>query len=216
MSPRPRTVTDEAILTATATVVSRLGPARLTLADIGREVGLSPATLLQRFGSKRALLLKLAKLGADMVDACFAPLRNASSPLAALVSTATAITQYMRTPEELANGLAFLQMDVSDPEFHAFALEHSRQTAAGYRMLLDAAVEKGELRRCDTARLARAITALSGGSLIEWAIHRKGSAAAWVRQDIETLLEPYRATARTPRRTPAESRPPRRARKAAR
>lgn len=212
MSPRQRSVSDEAILGATAVVVSRLGPARMTLADIGKEVGLSPATLLQRFGSKRGLLLKLAQLGAEMVAPCFAPLYHATSPIAALIAAATAITQHMRTPEQLANGLAFLQMDVSDPEFHAFALEHSRQIIAGYRTLLDAAVAKGELRPCDTARLARAVTALSGGSLIEWAIHRKGTAAAWVRQDIESLLDPYRAATTVPvapaaRRAPASATP---------
>lgn len=207
MSPRQRSVSDDAILGATAVVVSRLGPARMTLADIGKEVGLSPATLLQRFGSKRGLLLKLAQLGAEMVAPCFAPLRGAASPMAALISAATAITQHMSTPEQLANGLAFVQMDVSDPEFHAFALEHSRQTIAGYRMLLDAAVAQGELRPCDTARLARAVTALSGGSLIEWAIHRKGTAAAWVRQDIESLLDPYRAAVPAARRAPASAKP---------
>jgi hypothetical protein len=98
----------------------------------------------------------------------------------------------MNTPEELANGLAFLQIDVSDPDFHALALEQSRRTVAGYRLLLDAAVAAGELMPCDTARLARTVAALSGGSLIAWAIHRKGTAAGWVRHDIETLLDPYR------------------------
>ncbi|MCA1563440.1 MAG: TetR/AcrR family transcriptional regulator, partial [Acidobacteria bacterium] len=38
-------------------VMARLGPVRLTLADVAREIGLSPATLVQRFGSKRGLLL---------------------------------------------------------------------------------------------------------------------------------------------------------------
>src|SRR5262245_45373389 len=83
--PRPRTATDAAILEAAHRVIARLGPARVTLADVGREAGLSPATLVQRFGSKRGLLLALARAAAGSVGDCFAAVRAAhASPLAAL------------------------------------------------------------------------------------------------------------------------------------
>jgi AcrR family transcriptional regulator len=58
--PRARSVPDAEILKAAARVIGRNGPLKLTLADVGREVGLAPATLLQRFGSKRGLRLALA------------------------------------------------------------------------------------------------------------------------------------------------------------
>ena len=63
MSPRPRATSDEDLLAATHRVVSRLGP-NLTLADVAKEAGVSPATLMQRFGSKRGLLLAFAAAGA--------------------------------------------------------------------------------------------------------------------------------------------------------
>ena len=44
----------------------------------------------------------------------------------------------------------------------------------------------------DPGGLARAVAALAGGSLIAWAIHREGSAEKWVRDDLATLLEPFR------------------------
>jgi AcrR family transcriptional regulator len=213
MSPRPRTVTDEEILGATARAISRLGPARFTLADVARDVGLSPATLLQRFGSKRDLLLALAGLGVDSVDACFDAVRAAhpTSPLAALVEAATEMTRHMQTPEELANGLAFLQIDLSDPDFHRLALENSNLIQAGYRALLDDAVAAGELLPCDTTRLARAVGAISGGSPIAWAIHREGSAEGWVREDLATLLGPYRREkAKATRKKRKASKPARR------
>jgi len=56
MSPRPRLASDEDILMAAFRAIARLGPARLTLADVAREAGVSAAALVQRFGSKRALL----------------------------------------------------------------------------------------------------------------------------------------------------------------
>lgn len=190
---RPRTVADADILSALHAVVSRLGPARMTLADIGAEVGLSAAALVQRFGSKRGLLLAFARAGAETADMCFEGVREAhASPLDALIAAATLMTRSMGTPEELANGLAFLQMDIADREFRAHALESFRKTQAGYKALLDDAVRAGELRPCDTAKLAHAVGAVGGGSLIAWAVWQKGTADRWVRRDLETLLEPYR------------------------
>ena len=199
--PRPKTASDAAILEGAYRAISRLGPNRLTLADVAKEVNLSPATLVQRFGTKRGLLLALAKMAPESVGDCFAAIRAAHpSPLAALIAAATEMTRHMKTPEELANGLAFLQMDMSDPEFHALALENSKRILAGYRALIEDAVAARELISCDAARLARTVDAVAGGSLIAWAIHRKGSAEAWVRADLATLIEPYRAGRDTKKR----------------
>jgi len=208
MSPRPRTVPDEAILQATAHIIGELGPARFTLADVAGEVGLSPATLVQRFGSKRGLLLALAGSSVAYVDACFAALRAShASPLDALHAAATEMASHVESPESLANHLAFLQIDLSDPEFHRLALENSELVTAGYRTLIEDAVAAGELAPCDAARLARAVGAMAGGSLIAWAIARDGKVIDYVRHDIETLLAPYRANDGRPTPTPGLARP---------
>ncbi|WP_370103536.1 helix-turn-helix domain-containing protein [Streptacidiphilus sp. MAP12-20] len=52
---------DSAILAAAVRVMGRTGPVRLTPALIAEEVGLVPGTLMQRFGSKRGLLLALSE-----------------------------------------------------------------------------------------------------------------------------------------------------------
>jgi AcrR family transcriptional regulator len=194
VSPRPRTVSDDDILAATGRAMSKVPPTRFTLADVAREVGLAPATLVQRFGSKRGLLLALASQSAASMDACFDAVRHAhASPLDALLDAATAMARFSKSPEELANSIAYLQIDLSDPDFHRHILASSRASQRGYRALLDEAVARKELEPCDTERLARAVDALAGGSLIGWAIHRKGKAESWVRKDLETLLAPYRA-----------------------
>ena len=51
------------------------------------------------------------------------------------------------SPETLANHLAFLQIDLSDPEFHQLALAYTTTVREEIKRLLDAAVEAGELRR---------------------------------------------------------------------
>jgi AcrR family transcriptional regulator len=195
LSPRQRTVTDATILDATARMVSRIGPLKLTLADVGEAVGLAPATLLQRFGSKRGLLLALVEQSVETVPASFDRVRALhASPLDAAVAAASFMAEHVRTPDELANNLAFFQIDLSDEEFHRLALEHSRRVRAGYRALLDDAIAAGELTSCDTAALASALQAVAAGSLLNWAIHREGSVGEWVRADLETLVAPYRTS----------------------
>jgi AcrR family transcriptional regulator len=202
MTPRPRTVADADILAAAYRVMSRVRPTKLTLAAIATEAGLAPATLVQRFGSKRGLLLALSSGAAEFVDSCFAQMRaQHASPMAGLVAAATVMALSTTTPEEMANHLAYLQIDVSDPEFHRHILDNTQRTIAGYRALLDEAVAAGELLPCDTARLARAISSMSGGSLLSWAILREGSSLDWVRGDLATLLDPYRPVSAPASRT---------------
>jgi AcrR family transcriptional regulator len=197
MSPRPRLKPDSDVLAGVARVIERLGPSRFTLSDVAKEVGLAPATLMQRFGSKRGLLLAVARQGASGVHEEFGRLRAASrSPLQAIEAVARCMAGMAKTPEALANHLAFLEMDLSDRDFHRLALAHSRQFQAELRALLDEAVRARELRRCPTARLANAVQAIISGSLLGWAIHRDGKAEVTILSNLDTLLRPYRVASR--------------------
>jgi AcrR family transcriptional regulator len=201
---RHRTQPNSDVLAGTIRVISRVGPARFTLADVAAEVGLAPATLLQRFGSKRGLLLAVASQAATEVEECFSQARSPNrSPLAALNAALREMTQYARSPEEMANGLAFLELDLTDPDFHRLARRSSKAVLAGYRALLDDAIAAHELVACDTGRLARAIQALANGSMLAWAIHREGTLADWLRRDVATLLDPFRARNKRARRESA-------------
>ena len=120
--PRPRTIGDDAVLDAAATLIGRVGPAKLTLAHVAAEAGLAPATLLQRFGSKRGLLLAVARRPVDLAAEFGAARAEEPARLGALVAALVALTRTVRTPETLANSIAFLQLDLADPEFHTEAL----------------------------------------------------------------------------------------------
>ena len=174
--PPPEGQRPEDILKAAFRAISRLGPARLTLADVAEEAGVSAAALVQRFGSKRALLLAAAKDAAQGGDYIFPGLRaRHSSPVAALLGLADCMALMGTTPAEIAHNLAFLQIDLTDPDFHRHALAASTGTRAGIRALVKDAVAAGELRRCDTGRLAAALQATFNGSLLGWAIHRRAN-----------------------------------------
>lgn len=192
MSPRPRATSDSAILIAAHRAVTRVGPMRLTLADVAREAGVSPATLVQRFGSKRQLLLALVAASSGDAEDQWAPIQALArqSPRKALFAYAECMAGLAPTPEALANQLSFLQMDLVDPEFHRVAVAHARETLTFLKKTLDDAVAMGELTPCNTKRLARAVQATVGGSLVQWAIDRDGQLRSRLREDLDTLLQP--------------------------
>lgn len=193
MSPRPRETSDEEILAATARVMQRLSPAQLTLSEVAKEAGVVPATLIQRFGTKRDLLLAVCGAAPSAVPAQFAEARRRfRGPLATLIGLMVECTSFAPTPEAVANGLAYLQVDLTDPEFRAITLAQSRATRKEIRKLLDEAVVARELKPCNPARLAHLVHVTFGGSMLDWAIYRKGSVANWVRRDLVNLLAPYR------------------------
>jgi AcrR family transcriptional regulator len=203
MSPRPRETSDEEILAATARVMQRRSPTQLTLADVAKEAGVVPATLIQRFGTKRGLLLALCSTAPGGVPQQFAAARaKHKSPLKALIELYAECTAFAPTPEAMANGLAYLQIDLVDPDFHAITLAQFRALRDETQKLLDEAVAAGELRKCDTAKLARLIQHVNGGAMLSWAVYREGSVAGWVRGDLEALLRPYRRLPRAAQQPP--------------
>lgn len=193
MSPRPRQTSDEEILAATARVMQRRNPAQLTLADVANEAGVVPATLIQRFGTKRGLLLALCRAAPASVPQEFAGARaKYKSPITTLIELYSKCSAFAPTPEAMANGLAYLQIDLTDPEFHAITLAQFRAIRDETRKLLDEAVTARELRECDTAELAGLIQQLNGGAMLAWAVYRQGSVDSWVRRELKALLAPYR------------------------
>src|SRR5580704_9231618 len=78
----------------------------------------------------------------------------------------------------MANHLAYLQIDLTDPEFHAILLTQYVTTRDETRKLLDDAVTARELKTCDTADLARLVQQVNGGARLDWAVYRKGPLAA--------------------------------------
>jgi AcrR family transcriptional regulator len=190
--PRPRTVSDEAILDAVLDLAHRIGPARLTFAAVAAEVGLSAATLVQRFGTKRDLLLAADKRGVDLwVGALDGS--TAASPLTRVVEGLVRAVGDVATPELMANSVAMLQLDLADPDFHAETLRGAREVRAHIERDLSEALDAGELRAdTDVASLATLVETTYHGAMIGWAIHRERPLADWMREQVEAVLAPHR------------------------
>jgi AcrR family transcriptional regulator len=193
MSPRPRLTSDAEILAAAARVMQRRSPVELTLADVAREAGVVPATLIQRFGTKRALLLANCRAWtADVASRFDAARAKYRSPLQTLVWLYAESSGFVATPESIANHLAYVQIDLTDAEFHRVLLAQSETMHKETKKLLEEAVVLRELRPCHTAELADLIQDVNSGAMLGWAIYRKGSLASWIRRSLHVLLRPYR------------------------
>jgi AcrR family transcriptional regulator len=194
MTPRPRETSDAEILAAAARVMQRRSPVDLTLADVAKEAGVVPATIIQRFGTKRELLLAICKTYTAEVAGQFAVARaQYGSPLKTISELFVQCSSFAATPESMANGLAYLQIDLADPEFHAVLLKQSMSVRDETKQLLDDAVTAHELKPCNTAELARLVQQVNSGAMLDWAVYRKGSLAVCIRGSLEALLAPYRS-----------------------
>jgi AcrR family transcriptional regulator len=187
--PRPRTISDEAILEALTRVVSRDGPAQLTVAAVASEAGIAPATLIQRFGSRRAMLLALHEHDASrMRRRLQVPADHPGSIIQALIDNLVALSHPLADPVSFSNHLAVLHQDLSDPAFHARAQTYARAMREEIHLALQAAVAAGELLADDLEQLARSIQTVYNGTLITWAIDRDGPLELSLRRELEAAI----------------------------
>ncbi len=196
MSPRPRKVSDEEVFAAAYRATARLAPSELTLAEIAAEAGVTAGALAQRFGSKRALLLALSRAAAASSGDLIKQLRAAQpSPLATLRAYAECMAGLAQSPAALARNLAYLQIDLADPEFREQLALHARTTRAGLRDLIAEAVATGELRsNTDVDALARTVEITVSGALMTWAMYEdEGPADHWMRDAVDAVLAPHRS-----------------------
>jgi AcrR family transcriptional regulator len=188
--------------------MTRYGPQELTLAHIAAEAGVTAGRLVQRFGSKRALLLALSNRFGRGGGEMFAAMRRASpSPLGALRAYAACMAGLAPTPDALSRNLAYLQIDLTDPEFRANLLANARATRRQLEALVREAAKGGELAEATPVRqLARTVETVVSGALMTWACYQEGTAERWLAREVEAVLEPYLSD-------PGPRRPHRRARR---
>ncbi|MFI5455744.1 MAG: TetR family transcriptional regulator C-terminal domain-containing protein [Isosphaerales bacterium] len=94
-----------------------------------------------------------------------------------------------RGVDHLRRLLAYLQLDLTDPDLHRHVRAQASATRAAVRELLEDAIAAGELApTVDTEVLSRAVEVTLSGSLLTWAFYQDGPATRWVREDLDALL----------------------------
>lgn len=194
MCARPRRVSDDQVFEAALRAMAALPPSELTLAAIGAEAGVTAGALVQRFGSKRALLLALARRAAQTgPEDAGHWLSEHGSPLAALEAYAACMSGLASSPAAFRRGLAYLQQDLADPELQELLAKQTAGMRAVIAALAAAARAAGEIRPdTDPDWLAGLVEALIAGGMMSWAYRPAGPASAWVLALLRDLLAPYR------------------------
>jgi AcrR family transcriptional regulator len=194
MSPRRRKAEDLDVFAALVRVMLRRGPAELTLREVAAEAGVTAGALVQRFGSKRAMLLAHARHVASTGDTGVAVPERASSPLDTLLSVTGMYAELAESPRAAVRNLSYLLNDLADPALRRHLLRLSRTAREWYEQLLTEAIAVGELHGVSDVRsLSRLIEATLRGSILCWALYREGAAADWLRADLDAMLRPYLA-----------------------
>jgi AcrR family transcriptional regulator len=176
-------------------VMRRVGPAELTLGAIAAEAGVTAGALVQRFGSKRELILAHWRQ-APASGGGHQRQRSAltRSPLDELRATAALFARLAASPRAALRNLAYMHSDWADPALRPHVLRHARAARARYEQLVADAVARGELRAdTDAPALARMIEVTLGGSFLAWTLYREGPAATRFRDNLDTTLRPYLA-----------------------
>jgi AcrR family transcriptional regulator len=197
-SGRPRTISDDAIYLAGLQVLAEHGSKGLTLARLARVLGVTPAAVSQRFGSKRGLLVEMSRRRVEQTELRFASARAAhDSPLEALQAAFVAELDQIGEPRQLANAISAYTDNVDDAEMRAAFAAELAAMERHIGELLEDAVRVGEIRGPVTSELVSTVLAAVEGTMLVWAIAPRGEIKERIHQAVEVALG--RAAARPDR-----------------
>ncbi len=181
---RPKTITDERLLTAAGTVIGRKGPG-FTIADVAAEAGVSVGTVAQRFGSKNGLLQAMTRQGIADVERRMLAAAEGADPITGLRAALVAWVDGMADPVQAGNHLAQLGVDLIDPELRRLLGDFYEVTG---RTVL-ALVRRADLPRAPSPeRAAQVLTALVYGVSMDWSIRPRGALADRLADDVDAVL----------------------------
>lgn len=194
---RPRQVEDDAVFAAMAEVLLRVGWSRLSLNLVASEVGVTPAALRQRFGSKRDLLVAFhawATRSAREVQPA-SPSRD-ESPLDILRAMIRGSVVSTRTPERMLNAMSVFTLVGSDPELRRLTRQRFEAAVGRTAALLDEAARRGEIAGIDAEPLARQLQNCLLGTALTWSVSGRTKGRHPVGDELvaaaEQVLAPYR------------------------
>lgn len=115
--PRRKTLSDDHLLDRALAVMRRAGPDGVTFASVASETGLSPATLVQRFGTKNALLHAALVRAWDLLDdRTRTAIGDAPDDPAGAIAILVVLSGDLSGEADYAEGLLVLREDMRDAE----------------------------------------------------------------------------------------------------
>jgi AcrR family transcriptional regulator len=179
---RPRKISDEDVVEAVAALLAQHGPATLTFAAASDATGLSPATLVQRYGNREALMQAALLWMWDQLD-----LETVAADAAQPVDPEGAIALLVRlstgygASDDHGQGLLLLREDFRDPVLRArgAAWQTALGAALGRRLSTDPATSE---------RLGRLMASQWQGAVLWWGFSRDGTLRSYLRRELRDWL----------------------------
>ncbi|PXY38475.1 TetR/AcrR family transcriptional regulator [Prauserella flavalba] len=184
---RPRSISDERLLSATGAVISKVGPG-FTLAQVAKEAGVAVGSVAQRFGSKKGLLKALSTVGrAEAVTRIRDVAAAAPEPREALLDALVTVYAGLGDATAAANSLGQLAADLADEELRALLGEHYAAMEVELRALVIRAMDTG-WRGPGPDVAARTLLATVNGAAIDWSIRPRGELTERLAADLESIV----------------------------
>lgn len=171
---RRRSIADADLLDAALALMTTEGPDAITFAAMSAATGLAPATLVQRFGSKPALVKAALVRAWDLLDARTEEIadKTEATPAGALALLVALSGDYPEG-DAYADQLMILREDLRDPDLRMRGRQWRERLCAILAPRLAG-------RRGPDEDAARELTALWQGAVIWWGFERDGTAESYV------------------------------------
>jgi AcrR family transcriptional regulator len=190
--PRKRTIPDEDLLDAALGLVREVGPDAVSFGSLASRVDLAPSTLVQRFGSKAALLqAALLRAWMQLEAATDEAIAAAPDGPAGVVELLVSLTGRYDA-HDFADQLRVLREDLRDP-----VLRDRGQ--AWFATLSDAVGARLAGARGSDDGIGRLVVATWQGTLTVWSFNRDAPVVDDVRHMLEALLSRLIPEASRPR-----------------
>jgi AcrR family transcriptional regulator len=192
---RTKKMSDSEVLTIAFDIISREGFDSFTLAQVGKAVGLSPASLLNRFKNKNLLALLARNLKWDRnlghVD---------SEKFQSLVGL-NGIFEFLRliarsvNSDRLGEHAIWLGREACEPRSKKKVAAYFETTRGIFHRLVTESMRDGELAEIkNTKEFAKTMEALVQGAIFQFAFLGEKNIELHLRDHFRVMLSPYAKT----------------------
>ncbi|MFC5720138.1 TetR family transcriptional regulator [Streptomyces gamaensis] len=179
----PETLTPERILEATEEVLRRYGPAKATVVDVARTLGVSHGSVYRHFGSKAALREAVTERWLDQAHAELSAVAGAQGPAAPRLRDWLAALFASKRRKAGDDPELFATYMVLVGENSGTVDRHIATMIGQLAGIVESGVRQGEFRELDPATTARAVWDATGR------FHDPAYAAEWSRPEIDAAFE---------------------------
>jgi AcrR family transcriptional regulator len=174
--PRHKSISDEEILDRALPLMARMGPAGFTLADVAKAVGVSPATLFQRFGDKQTLIERaFAQDNARFLPWLETLPKGAGADV--VIGIYADATKLFGDNPSMADHLLWLREDIRDPALNRLARER-------FKLFRAEIVKRLPPMPIAKDKAASLLDAQYHGAVMQWALEPKGRLYDFVRRSL--------------------------------